>query len=77
MQHLTSKDFDTVIDGSSAALVEFYAPWCVTSCYRFLSFRVTNIDELHFVLFFIGAAIAKTWRLSGPLQVSNKQFSEM
>lgn len=26
--HLTASDFDTVIDGSKAALVEFYAPWC-------------------------------------------------
>lgn len=25
---LTSKTFDTVIDGSKPALVEFYAPWC-------------------------------------------------
>ncbi|KAJ3195563.1 hypothetical protein HK101_011783 [Irineochytrium annulatum] len=28
VQALTPKDFDKVIDGSKAALVEFYAPWC-------------------------------------------------
>lgn len=28
VRHLTSQDFDSTIDGSTAALVEFYAPWC-------------------------------------------------
>jgi protein disulfide-isomerase A6 len=28
VRHLTSKDYDSVIDGETAALVEFYAPWC-------------------------------------------------
>jgi hypothetical protein len=27
VQHLTSADFDSKVDGSTAALVEFYAPW--------------------------------------------------
>jgi len=28
VKELTSQDFDSIVDGSKAAFVEFYAPWC-------------------------------------------------